>query len=297
MPQYWEQNLLSATLGYVELPIGDRQVKLGRNFARNVFPYRNGQGVEDLGRKVYLFTLTVPLFRGMDPEHYPDTYLRLLAIIEDDELRGEVEYVDPEFGPLDVKIVDYDWHTVAERRDGGVLTITLEERGFDTSVLDSINLPTLSGPRRAEQFALDVDREASLLSADLGFSLTDAWRAFQDALDQGALAVDDIAAQLDEIYLVAEKAIAFSAVDEIERWSLYNSIVDFLGAAEDSADVAADKSVGARLVEVVLPDDMDMFQIASRYLKDASRAEEVAFYNPTSPLSYPRGSTVRVPAS
>jgi hypothetical protein len=129
------------------------------------------------------------------------------------------------------------------------------------------------------------------------FSLTATWRTFQAAIDEGALRTDELAAQLDEVYLVAEKVAAFSAKDELERFSLYNSLIDFLGSAEDVANEAADKSVGAALLEVVLPDDMDMFQIAGRYLGDAARAEEVAFHNPGNPLFYPRGLTLKVPSA
>jgi prophage DNA circulation protein len=297
MADYWSETTLTASLGYVEFPIADRQVSIGRNFARNVYPYRRGQGVEDLGRKVYAFNLTVPLFRGVDESHYPDTYLRLLSIIEDDDLRGEVEYVDPEFGPLDVKIVDYSWRTEAGRRQGGVLTIQLEERGFEQSLLESLSHFAQSGPTRAAQHAQDVDFDAAATGETVGFSLTAAWQKFQAAIDQGALAADEIAAQLDELYLVAEKVVAFSAEDEIERFSLYNSLIDFLGASEDVAEDAADKSVGAQLVEVVLPDDMDMFQAAARYLGDAGRAEEISFHNQGDPLLYARGTLLRVPAA
>lgn len=297
MPKYWEESLLVATLGFVEFPVGDRQVTLGRNFVRNVYPYRKGQGVEDLGRKVYRFNLTVPLFRGVDEAHYPDTYLRLLAIIEDDDLRGEVEYVDPEFGPLDVKIEDYNWRTEPGRRDGGTLTIQLEERGFEQSLLDDLNHFANSGPTRAAQHAHDVDFDAAQTGEAPGFSLTETWQAFQAAIDAGALAADEIAARLDEVYFVAEKVVAFSAKDELARFSLYNSLIDFLGAAEDVAEDASTRSLGERALEVVLPIEMDMFQVAQQYLGNADRAEEVAFHNPGNPLFYPRGARLKVPAA
>lgn len=297
MANYWEQALLTASLGYVEFPVADRQVGVGRNFVRNVYPYRKGQGIEDLNRKVYTFNLTVPLFRGVDESHYPDTYLRLLSLIEDDDVRGEVEYVDPEFGPLNVKIVDYSWRTESKSRDGGVLTIQLEERGFEEELLANLSHFPSSGPTRAKQHAEDVDFDAAATGESVNWSLTTAWQTFQAAIDQGALRTDEIAAQLDEVYLVCEKVAAFSAQDEIERFSLYNSMIDFLGASEDVADDAADKSVGVALMEVVLPADMDMFQVAGRYLADSGRAEEIAFLNPGNPLLYPRGQTLKVPAA
>jgi prophage DNA circulation protein len=302
MPNYWEQSLLTASLNYVEFPVAERSVSTGRNFARYVYPYRDGQGVEDLGRKVYQFSLTVPLFRGVSPEHYPDTYDRLIAIIEDDDLRGEVEYVDPEHGPINVKIIDYGWRTVAERRDGGVLTIQLEERGFAQSLLQNLSSPELAGRARASQLAQDVDFGMAALGLppeeqiDGGsFSLTAAWQQFQATIDAGALAADEVAAVLDEITLITEKVLSFSALDELQRFSIYNAAIDFLGATQDVADEAATPI--RALIQIVLADDMDAFGIAARYLGDASRADEVIFQNPGDPLLYPRGSTVLVPQS
>lgn len=302
MPNFWEQSLLTASLNYVEFPVGDRGVNTGRNFARYAYPYRDGQGVEDLGRKVYQFSLTVPLFRGVSTSHYPDTYDRLIAIIEDDDLRGEVEYVDPEYGPINVKIVDYGWRTVAERRDGGVLTIQLEERGFEQSLLQNLSSPELAGRARAAQLAQDVDFGMAALGLppeeqiDGGsFSLTDAYQKFQAAIDEGALAADEVAAQLDEITLVTEKVLSFSAVEELQRFSIYNAAIDFLGACEDVGNEAVEPV--ETLIEIVLADDMDAFAIAARYLGNASRADEVIFQNPGDPLLYPRGSVITVPAS
>jgi prophage DNA circulation protein len=297
MATWWSDNLLEASLNYVEFPVAARAVKTGRNFARYTYPYRDGQGVEDLGRKVYVFSLTVPLFRGMGDGIYPDKYEQLIAIIEDADLRGEVEYIDPEFGPIQVKLVDYDWQTVAEKQDGGVLTLTLEEVGFEQSLLSDLNRPNLGGATRGVQLAGEIDADIAATGEGVTFSLTDAWNTFERALETGALAADEVAAQLDEVYLVANKAAAFCARDELERWSIFNSIVDFLGAAEEHSDNAADRSAGAALVEVLLPDTMDMFAIAQKYLGDANRAEEVAYANPGNPLAYARGSVVRVPRS
>lgn len=301
MSDYWEDNLLEGSIGYVEVPITDRKVGMGRNWVRTQIPYRNGQGGEDTGRKAYTFNLTLPLYRGVKEEYYPDAYQRLIALLEDPDARGEVEYVDPEFGPLNVKIVDYDASTPSDKRNGVTLTVVLEELGFDSSLLDELRQPKLAGASRALFHAQTVDQEVAFLDvpeADKpGFSLTDTWRAFQASLDAGALAADEIAARLDEVYLVAEKFITFSAKDEIERWSLFNSVVMFAGAAEDFANDSAENQSGssADLVETTLPVTMSAYDIASAYYGDAGRADEVIFNNPTAqPLAYPTGSTVRL---
>lgn len=313
MADYWQQNLLQASLDGVEFPVAERQVMTGRHFARYQYAFRDGQGVEDLGRKTYEFNLTIPLFRGVNVGHYPDTFNRLVAIVEDVELRGEVEYVDPEYGPFDVKIVDYSWSTDPARRDGGMLTLKLEERGFDQSLLQNLTSSSLSGRSRADALARTVDFELGTLpdvtqedlavafdTTDSGrpFSLTQLWSDFQGALDQGALAADEIAAQLDELTFFAEKVLNFSAIDELKRWSIYNSTIDFLGAAQDVADETAKQSPTLRVLEVVLPGDMSPYDIAQSYLGDAGRATEVMFANPsTNPLLYARGTLIRLPSA
>lgn len=300
MADYWGENLLEASIGYVEVPVEDRRVGVGRNFARYTFAYRDGQGGEDLGRKVYQFTLTLPLYRGVDESLYPDAYQRLLAIIEDPEQRAEVEYVDPEFGPMNCKVLDYDISTPGTKRNGVTMVVTLEELGFDASAIDNLTRPNVSGEAEALSLAAAADIEVASIDEPAEdkpeFSLTETWRSFQDSLNEGAQSADAIAAQLDEVYLVAEKFAAYSDKDEIQRWSIFISTVNFLGAAEDVANESArNENATTRLIAVVLPAEMSAYDIASYFHGDASRAEEVIFNNPTSnPMLYAAGSTVRL---
>jgi prophage DNA circulation protein len=300
MPGWWEQNLLTATIGFVEVPISDRRVQTGREWARHRFPYRDGQGGEDLGRKVYVWNLTIPLYRGIDPDLYPDRYHQLIALIEDPESRGECEFTDPEWGPFNVKLVDYSISTPADRRDGVELQITLEELGFDASALANLTRPKVAGAAEALSYAADVDQEVAFSGDDPvnipPRTLTDSWRDFQASLDEGALAADVVAERMDELYLVADKYAQYSARDEIERWSIFTSTVALLGAAEDYADESArNENAQTRLIEVRIPSDMSAYDIASTYHGDAGRAEEVLFNNPnTNPASYPRGAMVRL---
>jgi DNA circularisation protein N-terminus len=300
---YWEDNLQQASLEYVEFPVQGRTLGTGRRKASTQLPYRSGQLVEDFGRKVFTWSLTVPLYRGMDwptDTLYPDVYLRLLALVTDESVRGEVTYIDPEFGPFQVSIVDYDISTPADRQDGVLMTLRLEERGLDQDLLANLSPSKQGGATRALLAAEQVDQEVAYDPAPQeekpSVSLGDAWKSFQAALDQGALAADEIAALLDDLYFTAEKFINFSAKEELERWSLFQSVVRFLGAAEDAADASAsDQGSLSALIEAVLPADMSAFDIATYYHDDAQRADEVVFNNPSSnPLSYPRGSVVRV---
>jgi hypothetical protein len=300
---YWEENLQQASLEYVDFPVSDRKFGTGRRKASTQLPYRSGQLVEDMGRKVFTWTLTVPLYRGMDwPTEtlYPDVYLRLLSLVTDESVRGEVSYIDPEFGPFQVAILDYDISTPAEKQDGVLMTLHLEERGLDQDLLANLSPSKQGGATKALLAAQEVDQEVEFDPAPQedkpDVSLGDAWKDFQNTLDAGALAADEIAALLDDLYLTAEKFINFSLQEELERWSLFQSVIRFLGAAEDAANSSAsDQGSTSALVEAVLLADMSAFDIATYYHDDASRADEVVFNNPVSnPLSYPRGSTVRV---
>ncbi len=298
---YWSETLLDPKLDGVEFIIQDRRVETGRGFARYRYPYRNGQGVEDFGRKIYIFHLTIPLFRGVGEGFYPGTFDKLLAILDDEDKKAEVEYIDPEFGPLKVKIDQFDWDTKATARNGGVLTLTLEEISFEQSLTENLNKPqfakrSLAGLRAASlDYALDVLGFSLPDIDDSGFpSLTDLWNAVQEGLDTAALAADGIAGRIDEVTLISQKVMDFSAQDEIGRWSITNAVVDFVGAAEDVGDDSDGTPAGEKMIEHILPDDMSMYDIANWLYKDVVRAEEIANANPyQNPMRYPRGYRIK----
>jgi hypothetical protein len=303
MSDVWEESLLPASLGDIKFPVRNRTVKTGRDFTRYKYPYRKGQGVEDVGRKTYVWTLDIPLYAGVSPKHYPGTFDRLTALIEDEDKRGEVEYVDPELGAFDVKIVDYEWDTKAEARNGVELRITLEERAFDQSLLQSLTSGKLSARAAAAKASQHVgyllhSLEDKLEPADLpnnGFSLTDAWVKTQEALDTAALGADQVAGKIDEFVLVTQKFLDFSAEDEIGRFSIACAIYDAQGAAYAVGDDTARGPGGSNLTEVVLSDEMSAMEVAQRYYGDAGMAEIVLFHNPTANcFGYPRGSRLLV---
>lgn len=305
MTTYFAEHLLGAQLGDVTFEAENRRIESGREFARVRYPYRSGQGVEDLGRKIYIFTMDVPLFRGVREIDYPKTSDSLLALVTDENDKGELVYIDPEFGAFDVKIADVDWTISAQEQDGGRLRLTLEERSFDKDLLENVNNGKLAARGKAAtssaradylidtQFAPEVDAD----DPD-EFRLTDAWNAVQEALDTAAMSADQIAATIDEYTSVAQRALTFSAKDEIARWSITCAVVDAVGFAFIAGDDAATDGAAKGLREITLPTEMSMYEIAAQYLGDPSRAEEVAFQNPSfsSCFSYPRGSRILVRA-
>ena len=304
-----EDNLQPAKLADVAFAVSSRSITGGRRKGRYQYPYRNGQNVEDMGREPYKFKLAVPLYRGMgatDADRdaiYPGTLDRIMAIIQDDATKAEVDYVDPAYGVFKVMIASFDWPENAEQQDGGVLSVDLEEIGTEQDLLQNLSTGPLAARARAFKAARNVDRYVSDLANDPDmtlyveatkpdFSLGQLWDDFQGLLDAGAMAMDDIASRIDSVTSLVTKVANFSAGDELARWSLTNSCVSFVGAAKDVASSEATKSPGERLVEWVVPAPVTALEIAQQRYGDASRADEISANNPLAGLTYLPGDTL-----
>lgn len=298
---YFAEHLLQAQLGSVVFDARNRNIEVGRDFARFRYPYRAGQGIEDTGRKPNVFTMEVPLFRGVRQSDYPGTSDALLELLSDESHKGEVEYIDPEFGAFDVKVVDASWATTAENQNGGVLRLTLEERGFEQDLLGNLGKGALSARGKAAKAAASTDYLVNVFYTvndtpnPKAFSLTDAWAKFQDAIDTVALGADAVAAQVDEFVGVATRAYNFSPADEIARFTITNSAIDAIGFALEVGDDAATGEAGVKIIEVSLPSAMSIYEIAQTYYGDSSRSDDIALLNSfANPLSVPGGTKVLV---
>lgn len=176
---YWPTNLLDATLqaGDVELtfPVEDRHVKGGRAWARRRYPFRNGQEDEDTGAEPREIVYTVPLFRDVDEEHYPNLVNDLIEFFESDTVRGRATLTDPEFGPLLVRLVDYGWNTTSKERDGGKLQLTFETLGREL-----ITLLTTRGAARSSTSAEDDATRVDDALADAGKKPTDSAKKMKE---------------------------------------------------------------------------------------------------------------------
>lgn len=163
-PGYWTTNLMDATLqaGEDELvfPVSERQVDGGRNWAARRYPFRNGQSDEDTGARPRALQYTVPLFRGVENEHYPNLFNDLVEFIESDEHRGRATLIDLEFGPLPVRMTGYSWGTNSKNRDGGELRLTFETLGDE-----NFTLLTVEGSGANEE--VDAQDEAANLDQAL----------------------------------------------------------------------------------------------------------------------------------
>lgn len=298
---FWTENMLGAELGGVAFEGASRRLENARDFSRYRYPYRTGQGVEDLGRKPAVFHLEIPLFRGVRESDYPKTTDDLLELVQNEDHKGELEYIDPEYGAFDVKIVSHDWVIGSDERDGGRLSLVLEERGFGQNLLQNLTNGKLAARGLAAKASASADYQIDVYYALIeeerpsGFSLTEAWYKVESALDTAALSADSVAAVIDEYVSVANKALSFSPSEEIARWTITNSVYDAIGFAMSVGDDAATGELGEKFTEVVIPDELSIYEIALRYYGDAGRAEDVAFHNSfVNPMAVPRGTKVLV---
>ena len=179
-PGYWTTNLLDASLqsGDEELffPVADRNVDGGRDWASRKYPFRDGQSDEDTGGRPRSLTYSIPLFRGVEEDHYPNGMNDLVEFVESAEHRGRAVLTDPEWGPLDVRMTGFTWVTNSKQRDGGELQLTFEtltDRVLGVSPVDG-NGSTTQADAAAEADALD----SALADADVEPKDTaGAWKA------------------------------------------------------------------------------------------------------------------------
>lgn len=305
------KNLVPAKLKDVSFMVASRSMSGGRRKAMSEPSYRDGQMSEDLGLSPVAFDLEIPLYRGMASTTigadaiYPGTLDRILALIESQADRGEVEYIDPAYGAYKVAIMTYRWQEAGERQNGGMLSLRLEQVGLDGSILADVLSGKLSARARAFKYArrADYNFQTLLQQPDItqykrdeaeGLNLSNAWNKFQDLLDKGAMAFDDIGAQIDSVTYLAERIMTFDAGEELARWAIVMSCIDFIGAAKEVGQTAKENP-GAAMLQWTLPSAMSIYEIAQARYGDTSRADEIAQNNPNgNPLYYPGGTTVQV---
>lgn len=322
MSDLWSQILQTCKLDGIELPVASIRRSGGFSFARQRYPFRPGQDVEDTGREPLRFSLTIPLYEGMKLEGgaalYPARYEELMFLCVDSARSGEVEYIDPVLGPYRVKIASFDVSDNSTERDGGLFTIELEERIAEEESL-RLTLSETGGNALSRASELGEEVDAGLESR--GVTKTDLAQGFKDsgyplegdevawpegevfssavssgfaALNAGAMAVDDVAAQVDRFTGRIDAVLAFDALEELESWSVRSSLVrlreTFARAAERV--VASDSR---RITNYVTSGSTNLYRIAQQLYGDARQADAIARLNAiANPLAIPAGTTLRV---
>lgn len=311
-PDYWEQNLQQAALGGVAIPIKSIRRSGRRRAARHEFPYRDGQMVEDIGRGALTFELTVPLFRGMEPVTpgvplYPDVYNELRNVFDAIGEYGEVEWVDPELGPIPVKVMTHEWVVTSDERNGGTFRIAIEEVSEEAFVglfLRSEE-PKTASIREATFIDenMPIDRTTILeawaidgvafptSSPETMFS--DAVGAFVDDLSAAASTADDVRATVDTFRGRVDVVLNMPEIDAPSAWPVRTSLVLLSDLVTEMGERALAKA--PQLIDYTVPEVQSHWTIALILYGDRSRAAEIVQRNPIeNPLFYPRGRVLRV---
>lgn len=307
----WE-DMPIASLGGVEFPIGYSRRDGGHSVARHRYDGADSQETEGLGRTPFVYELTVPLYASVNAAHYPGRKKEIEEELTRDG--GRNEYIDPEDGPVKVRVISFPWHRDPMRRDGGYFQITLEEHRETIEELIADILADPLGLARAEAEAADAGLEAAgiadqdlidafdeggyplsdeELDADQGSLLLNMVDTFFTTLESGAMAFNEVSAELDAIRWRINRVKNFSILQEIERWQILHSLT---GMAE-ACSTGAEKSYarGPSYIEWTVPAKMSSVQISNRLYSTPNRAEEIEEFNPVrNPLYYPKGMVLTV---
>lgn len=308
----WDDILHEASFAGVIFPVGRRSVEGGRASATRRYPFRDGQDIEDTGREPYALEYEVPLFASVDASHYPDTYEQLRAAFDDPESQGFGELVDPEIGPIFVKVkFPWRWETTPEERDGGRFSVRFEEVSNDPIVF-SVRPTDPEAQARLAAEALDAaladggiseadilaDWDSAGLGLEIGFSAEDTLFVsvvddFFATLDEAAMAGDDLAAELDVFRNRIDRVNNFSAEREVESWSIISSSARLTGSVSEATEKKISRA--KRIVEYRVPVEMSIYDVANILYGDPARATEIQQRNPSDrPLFLKAGTTLRV---
>lgn len=313
MAGLWEELLAPASLGGVELPLSRRRVRGGRDFARKRLPYVSGQEVEDTGRQPRSLEVTAELFNDMDEDGlYPERYEELISVLQDDTDQSEVEWNDPVFGPIQVKVVSWDSEENAEERDGARVNISMEEVGFLDTVDLQFSLLTTSDRSRAETDGAEFDAlidELAITGGDIDAAWSDAGFArepgettsFADqvsdlsgALDAGAQRADQVQALVNVRQARVQAVLELSSARAANGWEL----IDLGSRLIDSVAAIGEEVLQrqARIIQfTTVAPVTSIFELAAQLYADRSRAEEIRQNNPVvAPLFIPAGTVLRV---
>lgn len=322
MPDVWSEILQECKLGDLVLPVASVSRAGGFDFARQRYPFRPGQDVEDTGRMPTTFSLRVPLFAGMrlegGDELYPARYEELLFLLNDSARAGEVEYVDPVLGTYRVKVARWNNDDTSTERDGSLFTIELEERIAEEASL-RLTLSETGGNAQSRAAELGEEVDAGLEEQGVtkealdegfrsaGYPLEGDEKDWPDgevfasavsngfaALNAGALAVDDAAAQVDRFTARVDAVLAFDALEALDAWSVRSSLVRLRETFARAAERVV-SSDSRRLTTFTTQGTTSIYRIARDLYGDARQADALLRLNAlANPLAIPAGTVLRV---
>lgn len=313
----WEEIAAEGQIGDLVVPISRRQMSGGRSAARIKLPYQPGQDFEDTGREPFAFKVEIPLYADVDESHYPQLYTDLVALLTDERVKGEVEYIDPILGPFEVKVIDLSEEHVSDVRHGATITIGLEERSLDVRTFTVTRLTSASADATDAAADLDdaleeqgvSDDAVSAALTDAGLPLTDEERTsastrnvgategiardFVDEMREGALLADEIVSRVDVVRARVSALMALGQLRSADGIAGYLAGLRLIDAVSRLAEETLARAVP--IVEIAVTGATDIYTLAAKLYGDIGRADDILARNPgASPLSLRVGTTLRV---
>lgn len=309
----WDETLGSYKLDGVEFEAASRKRAGGRAIVRRRYPNRDGQDVEDMGREPYTYTLVVPLFHGVNPNHWPNLADQLIAVLENPP--STLEYQDPEHGVLPVTVVDWDDGLDSSTRDGTILTFTLEERQLDIGNLGRVltSTPALADPEERAAELDDAMADAGIAESDVtdGFAAAGAelepdevgaagtlWESQVTEtlarIDDGVATADAVLAQVERIRVRLDVLTGLDVAQTAEGQPVYEAAMRLAASLEaTAAELAASAPA---LVEHVVAVETSIFDIANSLYSDPARVADLLARNAMADCLFIPAGTVLVVA-
>ena len=312
----WETVLQPFKLGDIELPTTQRTMSGGRDIMRGAPPNRPGQYTSDMGRKAFTFSLTIPLYDGMQSEGvtYPDDYEDLLFLLTDDLYGGAYEYIDGVLGAFNVRITEWSLDDSAQERDGGIFKITMEENSTDESTYRFTLNDSATSAGTAGNMAANADQDLAVNGVDdaamdaafftagaprtgeelfwpagsfVESSTADAFAAIQSA----SFATADVANNVDRFTARVDALLELDALKEPETWRIRVPLIVLSDSVKQA--LAKVSAQGPRIVIVTTDGAVDVYSFAVQ--QGVSVHDVLALNDIPRPLSIPSRTALRVP--
>lgn len=311
MDSFFDTEMPAIKLGSLDnIPCSSRKLGGGRDVKSRKYPNRNGQSGEDMGREPYTFDLEIPLFAGVDANHYPTMADQLRSILDDPP--DPLEYRDHELGTLNVTIEPYTSDLVSEKRDGVVFRIKLVEDQLDapsqfrelTSAPNAQNAGDTLDQELEEagvsepNVITSLDRAGvGLTNAERGFAAGQMWTSLAigivNVIQEGVATAEQIGSMVDTTRARVDVVLGLPQVLDPANGSAMTAAILFLEAITLLGDVAL--ASAAIEVEEEILDVCSVFQVAARLYGDELRAIEIMQRNPgINALFIPRGTRLVV---
>lgn len=301
MADYWE-DLEIAELGGLQIPILTKQQTGGRAIVRHKLPNKDGQAIEDQQRRARTWSIVVPLYRGMGPNFYPDRKEEVIELIESNEDKGSTTYLDSEIGEITVKVIEYQWDIDSQNRDGGELTLSIEEDNLSAGVDEIVTIDDrgLSLELAAEFDFLVDELDATVIEEfqqDTNFfdTMVDTVDALFASSDELALALDDYGAYVDKFVNTANKIINHKPFEDASKWAIVNTVIDLVGAVSGAIDSSRGGTSEPEFTTHTVGADASVYDISMKLYGVSYRGDELSFNNAIpNPMNVPKGTALKV---